>query len=347
MWRFNVMEGDCMITPDEIKAINKQVQIPLLITFLGGPVPKQLRNKPDYRCPAWFRGGDNPHGLGITYDYDLEKWIVTDFTGHTCSNYDLLDFMTKILGMSFKEALDLLIFCCGKDNGYGDTNTLPDPSKLSEAKLEAPRPIDPNIYSTFEKGLHPFWANRGYTPEIAQKYLLGWSTYGDLKGRLTIPIFDENGRFVSVQGRSIDDRVLPKYKFLEGTGESAKLVLYNFINAYYSAQERGWVGVVEGANAVWRADQYGYQNFVATLSTSVTERQINLLISMNVNVVIMFDFDATETMSGQIASVRLANELKERNCKGIYICNIGFHAGPEDLTLDQWTMTLKNAIRFQ
>jgi len=338
-----------MITQDEIKKLNQQVQIPLFLTFLGAD-PKairQLGRKPDYRCNAWYRGGDNESGFGVTYNYEMSKWYCTDFTGKTCSNIDLLDFGTKIMKMPFRKVLDLLIFTSGKDNGYEGANTLPDLSKPPEPKLDRPRPIDPSIYQTFEKGLHPYWQNRGYTPDIAERFKLGWCTYGEMKDRLTIPITDEYGRLVSVQGRTLDDRIEPKYKFMEGTGESAKLTLYNFGRAYNSAQERGWLGVVEGANAVWRAHQYGFENFCGSLSTSVTERQIDLLMMANCNIVIMYDFDASETQAGQIAAISLGNKLLQRGHTGVYIANIGFNADPEDLTLDQWIMTLKNTVHYQ
>lgn len=336
-----------MVTPDEIKKLNQQVQIPLLLTFIGGPIPRQISGKADWRCNAWFRGGDNPNGLGITYNHERCKYYVTDFTGRTFSNYDLLDFMTKTLNIPFRKALDHLIAASGKDNGYGDGIDLDDPYGSLKPKLEHPMPIDPKIYDTYEKGLHPFWANRGYTPDVAKNFHLGWSTYGELKDRLTIPIIDEKGYLVSVQGRTINNRIEPKYKFLEGTGESAKLTLYNFRRAYNEIQKRGWVGIVEGANAVWRAEQYNYKNFLATLSTSVTERQINLIMHLRTNVVILFDYDASETMAGQIAAISLANKLLQKGHNGIYIANIGFHADPEDLTLDQWVMTLKQAIHYK
>ena len=332
-----------MITQDEVIKLNQQVQIPLLLTFIGGPVPKKVGSKTDYRFPAWFRDGEKPNGFGITYNYSIKKWLVTDFTGRTFSNYDLLDFMTKILKMPFRKALNELIFASGKDDGY-EGIVLPE---NAPQKLTKPVAIDPKIYDTYEKGLHPYWAKRGFTPEIADFFKLGWSTYGELKDRLTIPIVDEYGFLVSVQGRTFNDRIEPKYKFLEGTGESAKLTLYNYGKAIEEIRNRGWVGVVESANSVWRARQYGYKNFVGTLSTSVTQRQIDLLMRLGVNIVIMFDYDNSDTMAGQIASVALGNELLNRNHQGVYMCNIGFHADPADLTLDQFTMTLKNALHYR
>lgn len=334
-----------MVTQSEILALNRTVEVPLLLGFLGAD-PKQIRQigrKPDYRCPAFWRGGDNLNGLGVTFNGERGKWICTDFTGHSFSNIDLIDFSTKFVGKSFRETIDLMVFCSGKDNGYGQdipSNFEPEPP-LTEPKI-----MDLNILDTYNKGIHPYWQNKGFTPDTAMRFKLGWSNYGELKDRLTIPVFNEWGDLVAVQGRTMDDRIEPKYRFLQGTGESAKLTLYNYEDAVMSAKKRGWLGVVEGAKSVWRAHQYNYHNFVATLSTSVTERQIELMMKAQCNIVIMFDFDASETMSGQIATLKLANQLKDRGHKNIYICNIGFHAGPDDLSIDQFTMTLKNGRKF-
>ena len=333
-----------MVTQEEIRILNRDVDIPLLLSFLGASPEniKQMGRKADWRVNAWFRGGDNTHGVGVMFDYQKEKWFVTDFTGRTFSHLDLIDFMTKILKKSFFEAVDLLIFASGKENGHNASVTLEKPRILTE-----PEPLDQSIMNTFESGLHPFWHARGYSPEIANFYKLGWCNIGEMADRLTIPIVDERNRLVAIQGRSTKENDVPKYKFLTGTGESAKLCLYEYKRAWNEAQQRGWVGIVESANAVWRAKQYGYNNFVATLSTSVTERQIKLLTHMNVNPVIFFDYDATETMSGQVAAIKLGNALLERINRPIYICNIGFHAGPADLTQEQFFMTMKNAFIYK
>src|SRR5699024_2013146 len=138
---------------------------------------------------------------------------------------------------------------------------------------------------TFEYGLHPYWHGRGYTPDVAVKFNIGWCNWVELKGRLTISIFDEKRNLVSVQGRATDERLEPKYLFMDGTVESAKLTLYNYQHARIRGMERGWIGVVEGATDVWRAHQYGYHNFLSTLSTSVTNRQLELLVRTELNVV--------------------------------------------------------------
>lgn len=340
-----------MITQDEIRELNKKVDIGALLTFLGAPVKNIIdlhRKGVDYRVNCWYRGGDNPNGLGITYNFDKGKWLVSDFTSRQFGNLDLIDFMTKILGISFRKSVDHLTFASGKENGF-ESRSIEASGVVPLQKLERPVPIDPNVMNIFEQGLHPYWKNRGYTPEIAKRFDLGFcaAQYGNLKHRLTIPIADEFNRLVAVQGRSTNDEEMPKYTYAEGTqGESAKLTLYNYTYARHYSKERGWAGVVEGAPNVWRAEQYGYKNFCGTMSTSVTDRQLEMLIALKTNIVIFFDYDDHTTMAGQIGAMKLAKRLFQRGVK-VWVVNIGFVADPADLTSQQFQMSLKNAFEYK
>lgn len=338
-----------------MKELNKKVDIGVLLTFLGAPVKNlnDLHHKGvDYRINAWYRGGDNSNGLGITYYFDKGKWYVTDFTNQSFGNIDLIDFMTKILNIPFRKAVEHLTFAAGKKNGFDERLSKGSIESLRVQplqKLERPVPINPNIMGAFEQGLHPFWANRGYTKEIAEKFQLGFCTaqLGNLKHRLTIPINDEFNRLVAVQGRAIDDQIEPKYTYTDGSqGESAKLTLYNYTYAQHFGKERQWAGVVESCNSVWRAEQFGYKNFMATLSTSVTDRQLELMVRLKLNIVIFFDFDPAHTMAGQIGALKLAKRLYQRGVK-VWVVNIGFIADAADLTSQQFQMSLKNAFQYK
>jgi DNA primase len=340
-----------MITQEEVKRLNKKVEIPILLTFLKAPISnlkKANNNMTDWRINCWWRDGDNPQGCGITFDFGRQKWLVTDFTGRTFGNIDLIDFMTKFLKIPFRQAIDHLTFACGKENGFETIENMELSGFTPKPKLEHPVPIDRNVLDTFNSGtLHQYWKGRGFDHTTAQYFGLGYCNYGFLKDRLTIPVLDEKGRLVSVQGRASNDDLEPKYLFGSSEqGESAKLTLYNFYFAWKAARERGWVGIVESANSVWRAKQYGYDNFMATLSASMTERQAKLLMVLGVNVVLMYDHDENQTMAGQIGTIKAANMLVERKLE-TWIARIGFNADPADLTSQQFQMTLKNAIIYQ
>ena len=99
-----------------VKEVNKKVDIPLLLTKLGADprTIKKLRGN-DYRCPCWYRGGNNPHGLGITFHSEREKWLCSDFTHKEFGNLDLIDFMKHYFNHTFKTALELMEQCSGKE----------------------------------------------------------------------------------------------------------------------------------------------------------------------------------------------------------------------------------------
>ena len=319
----------------DIVELNKKINIPVFLTKLGAD-PRSIRKLRgnDYRCPCFYRGGDNPNGLGITYHSKRQRWLITDFTHHTFGNSDIIDFAKKVANISFKEALELIQQCIG--------DKLIDDGRYCN-KYEYKEKIIPNtVLELFDYGLHPYLHNRGYTPEVANHFGLGYSTVGELIDRIVIPIVNENGKLVAIQGRTFVDEE-PRYLFLDGSGGQAKETLYNLYNAKKVIQEKGYVIVVEGAMSVFRAYQYGLKNVVATLSTSVTENQLRLLKQLNVKIILAFDFD-TETQAGQLATIKTAKRLRELGVSGVYTTNIGqfgLEGAIDDLTPSEVAKALK------
>lgn len=306
----------------EIEDLNLKVSIPDFLVLLGADRKniRKLGNKLDYRVNAFYRGGDNMHGCGVTFNAERKKYLCTDFTQKCFSNIDLLDLATKFCKVTFQQALEYLEKCStGKQIDFSK-------GKIWEGKEVVP--IDETIMNTFHSGLHPYLYGRGYTPETAEYFNLGWSLYGEMDERITIPIYDKNGKLVSVQGRSYVGEE-PKYLFLSGTGDNAKNTLYNLHNALPEAQKRGWILVVEGCPSVWRMHQYGLNNVVATCSTTVTDQQITLLKDLGLKIVIFFDWD--ENQAGQYGALKLLKNLKERNVKNVNLVNTKFPSSPDDM----------------
>lgn len=299
----------------DLTELNLKVNIPKLLTKLGAE-PRSIRKLRgnDYRCPCFWRGGDNQNGCGVTYHSKRKKWLVTDFTHHTFGNTDIIDFVKKLNNCSFKEALEFIQQCAGKE--------LQDDGRYNNEYEYKEKVINKNVLELFDYGLHPYLKQRGYTPEVANYFGLGYSAIGELIDRIIIPVVNEDGKLVAIQGRTfVDDE--PRYLYLDGSGTQAKETLYNLYVARKYIKEKGYVIVVEGATSVWRAYQYGLKNVVATLSTSVTDRQLKLLKELNVKIIIAFDFDK-ETQAGQYATIKLASRLRKENFKcGCYSFNLG------------------------
>lgn len=281
-------------------------------------------------------GGDNPHSLGITFHSEREKWQITDFVHFSFRNADPIDFAKRIGNLTFQQALELMKECSGKelnscDNVYSSTY---------EYKQKI---INKNVLELFNYGCHPYLKERGYTPKTIEHFGIGYSAIGELIDRIIIPIVNENGELVAIQGRSFIGEE-PRYLYLDGSGSQAKETLYNLYASRKYIKEKGYVVVVEGAMSVFRAWQYGLKNVVATLSTSVTDKQLQLLKSLNVKIIIAFDYDK-DTQAGQLATIKLAKRLKELNYqKGVYTLNIGslgLSGAIDDLSI----MEVKQALK--
>lgn len=150
-----------------------------------------------------------------------------------------------------------------------------------------------------ESGLFIYLGN-GYLKKFVNKeYFTEGSAayYGDyLSGRITIPIIDEKGRVVGLQGRKVGEckkgdryrttRGCPKGKVLFGFYQNydyfKKHEMYRISGQYERIYWYNQIFVVEGVFDVIRADAFlhpipGGCPFVATLGGPLTSEQVNII----------------------------------------------------------------------
>ena len=137
---------------------------------------------------------------------------------------------------------------------------------------------------------------RGYTEgELLAAGLLVEGERGlhdRFRGRLMFPIRDRQGRFVGFGARALDDS-MPKYLNTAQTAVFDKGgMLYALDRAYDGIRGEGCVVIVEGYMDVIAAHQRGFDNVVATMGTSLTERQVRLLKRQARNIILALDADA-------------------------------------------------------
>ena len=174
------------------------------------------------------------------------------------------------------------------------------------------RGLRPDTIDTFHLGLSPgdghslkhHLLSQGYPEEaLVLAGLLSQSSNGEyqglFKGRLMFPIWDPQGRLVGFGGRALDDST-PKYLNSRQSPIFDKgRLLYGFHRAQESIKERGAV-VVEGYMDTIMAHQNGFSNVVASMGTSLTRHQANLLQSVTREVILALDPDT----AGQEATLR-------------------------------------------
>ncbi|TEU01025.1 MAG: toprim domain-containing protein, partial [Dehalococcoidia bacterium] len=116
--------------------------------------------------------------------------------------------------------------------------------------------------------------------------------YDRFRGRLMFPIRDGGGRFVGFGARALDDS-MPKYLNTAQTAVFDKGgMLYALDRAHEGIRREGCAVIVEGYMDVIAAHQRGFDNVVATMGTSLTERQVRLLKRQTRNIVLALDADA-------------------------------------------------------
>lgn len=128
---------------------------------------------------------------------------------------------------------------------------------------------------------------------LIKKSLKNNELYDYFRGRLIFPIFDISGHIVGFGGRSLDEKIEPKYLNSPDTPVFAKgSILYGLNKAKEQISQKDCVMVVEGYTDVLMAHQNDIKNVVAPLGTSFTTGQIERLSKFTNKVILALDGDA-------------------------------------------------------
>jgi len=144
---------------------------------------------------------------------------------------------------------------------------------------------------------------KGYTDqEMRDADLVGEKNgriYDRFRNRLMFPIFDVRGNVIGFGGRVLDDSK-PKYL------NSNETLIFNkrknlFGLNFAKKTKREGIILVEGNIDVVALHQYGFDNAVASLGTSLTEEQVALLSRYTEQVILTYDGDEAGQRAAQRA----------------------------------------------
>ena len=144
---------------------------------------------------------------------------------------------------------------------------------------------------------------KGYTDqELKAADLVGEKNgriYDRFRNRLMFPIFDVRGNVIGFGGRVLDDSK-PKYL------NSNETLIFNkrknlFGMNFAKMTKQPFIILVEGNIDVVALHQYGFDNAVASLGTSLTEEQVTLLSRYTQQVVLTYDTDEAGRRAAQRA----------------------------------------------
>jgi len=168
----------------------------------------------------------------------------------------------------------------------------------------ASRGFSSKTISDFQLGFSPnswealkqYLLERDYTEsELLEAGLVveaeGGKTHDRFRNRLMFPIFDNKGRTIGFGARVLDDS-LPKYLNSPQTPIFDKSSsLYGINLAATAIRQQGLAVIVEGYMDVITAHQNDFNNVVASMGTSVTEKQVSTLKRLSKNIALALDAD--------------------------------------------------------
>ena len=152
------------------------------------------------------------------------------------------------------------------------------------------------------------------------------SYYDRFRNRIIFPIFNVRDEVIGFGGRVLDPEDQPKYlNSPETLIFSKKHVLYGLNWARKSMRDLKEAVVVEGYTDVLSAHKHGLNNFVASLGTSFTEQQAELLNRYTEKVYIAFDADS----AGDSATLRGLEILRQTGLE-VNIITLPEEKDPDD-----------------
>lgn len=281
-------------------------------------------------CP--IHGGKN----GTSFNVDTGKNVFHCFS--QCGGGNILDLVMKLEDCSIREAGEKLsdwfelsfdrrggIAKIAKRRPRSRKATDSHASGRSDASRVNP-PLDRPL-----KGLnqnHPYLVERGLTVPTIKEFGIGHCTRGLMRGRIAIPIHDDQGDLVAYAGRAVDRGMADangKYRLPDGFKKS--LVLFNLHRAVEHS-ERGLI-VVEGFFDCFKVHQAGFLNVVALMGSTLAEPQEELLLGSTDRLVLMLD--------GDDAGGKCLREFYGRLRRRLYLREIHLASGeqPDSLSVDR------------
>lgn len=137
------------------------------------------------------------------------------------------------------------------------------------------------------------WLNEGISQETLEKYQVRYDISGN---RIVFPIRDITGNIIAIKGRTRYDNYkdlgIVKYTYYQSIGTND--FLFGLDKNIQNIQNKKECIIVESEKSVMKLDTWGFNNSVAICTSNMTEQQINLLLSLQCDLVFAFDKDVDE-----------------------------------------------------
>lgn len=134
------------------------------------------------------------------------------------------------------------------------------------------------------------WLKEGISSRTQREFQVGIDVYSD---RIIFPVHNRYGELIGVKGRYCGDNKkiedMYKYIYLDPCNKSIEFFNYHRAIPYITKYKE--VIVVEGAKTVMILHTWGYKNVISIEGDSMSDRQINILKELGLDIKIIFAWD--------------------------------------------------------
>ena len=251
----------------------------------------------EIRCA--FPDGDNNTAIRIYKD----SLIVTTYT-HKQTKGDIITLIQDIKQFDFLTTLKWLHQILGIQWAQckKPKKNIPkfDPLSIFTSKLKSKMKCnvddvivyDESVIEEYCDCIHIDWVREGITEKIRKEFHLGFDFK---KNRIIIPWkAPYSDGYVGIVGRTVNEMYkelgIPKYwNYITGFQKSK--ALYGFQENYKYIQQQGYCVVYESEKSVLKRASLGDRTGLALGSHTISDEQIKLILSLNVDVIIALDND--------------------------------------------------------
>jgi len=223
---------------------------------------------------------------------------------------NILDFVSVMENVEIRQAGLLIKKWFGIDS-QEDKKTAKEKreDKKKEVNEKANKPL------TFKlKNLdydHPYLKERGIKKETIKEFGLGYCKRGILKGRIAIPVHNEEGELVAYAGRYPGDPPEEESKYIFPPNFKKSYVIFNLNRVRDNDKEKELI-LVEGFFDVFNLWQAGVKNTVALMGTSLSKEQEELILrylGKDGRITLIFDSDEAGEKAGKEAIEKLIEKV--------------------------------------
>lgn len=267
-----------------LKQINQSVD---LVSYIGSQMDLYPKSGEYYaHCPKHI---DITPSFSVSPEKNFYYCFSCGATG------GIINYLKDFEGLSFEESVEKAARLANIDtNSMCNSDTiqfLRNWKRISEPKKHVKHEIlQPSVLDKYIKAPIQEWIDEGIPQCVMDIFEIRIDEWGN---RIVYPVYDIDGNLINIKGRTryknYKQLRLPKYINYYKVG-----VMDYFQGLNITLQDvkiHKEIIIFESVKSVMKAYSWGYPNCASAEKHSLTEEQIQLLISLKVNIVLAYDSD--------------------------------------------------------